>query len=118
MIVNSRSVRNLQLQKTKYAINLLLAMPDDDAMLLGYVRKLGQIASSMINMQEAPIYELMLRNTKQSTMGFERVGNWPRIKSLPEIYQAEHKSTSYRKIGEIEAQGRSPIVYVSWYIRN
>lgn len=49
-----------QVQKTKYAIILLLAILEDTAKVFGSALKLGQMDSSMMSMHEAPIYVLML----------------------------------------------------------
>lgn len=49
-----------RVQKTKYAIILLLVIPALAGRALGYVLSDGQMACSMMSMQEAPIYELIL----------------------------------------------------------
>ena len=53
-------------QKTKYAMSLLLVTPTDEGMLLWYVLSDGQIASSMISMHDEPMYVLMLHASARS----------------------------------------------------
>jgi hypothetical protein len=49
-----------RVQKTKYAIILLLVIPALAGRALEYVLSDGQMACSMMSMQEAPMYELIL----------------------------------------------------------